>query len=437
MAIRTLRNPPLSFWLGLAAGLAVAASGILLWKQREDADVARYREVRDWVSSNYVRNVGSGDLIDAALHGMVESLDGYSRYFDSEQIAGLERDTTGHYRGIGVVFRPPLEAGRVLFALPDSPADRAGLRPGDTIQAVDGKARTDLDAAEFQAAIGEASSEELELVVQGLDGAMRTLRMTRAELVDPTVRHAQMLDAERGIAYLAITSFSRETPAEFDRWIVALQAQGMRALVIDLRGNLGGVLHSAVLIANRFIERGLIVSTEGRGEARRYEAERVEATLANLPLALLVESDSASASEVLAAAVQDHRRGVLVGGQTYGKGMVQQVHPFGNDEAEVRLTTAYYYTPAHTNIERTVQPGREHGLTPDLRVELPRETALRVREYLRHYSPPPGALEALRAWEAAEKIELIETHPRDAQLEAALALFRGERPPPQPLEKRS
>ena len=417
--------------------MAVAAATLLVWQRREDADMTRYRAVRDWVRENYVREVEPDGLIDSALHGMVESLDGYSRYYDSGQIAALERDTTGRYRGIGVVFRPPLEAGRVLFTLPGSPAELAGLRPGDSILAVDGRARVDLAGTEFQAAIADVSKIELELSVRGLDGLERKLRLVRAELVDPTVRHAEMLDSDRGLAYLAITSFSQETPVEFDRAIAGLQAQGMRALVIDLRGNLGGVLHSAVRIANRFIEHGLIVSTEGRGEPTRYEALRVEATLAQLPLTLLVDTDTASASEVLAGALQDHRRAVLVGAPTYGKGMVQRVRSFGDDDSEVKLTTAYYYTPAHTNIERTVQRGREHGLIPDLRVDLYRDGALRVRAFLSHYSPPQNALAALRDWEKAEGLELIERHPPDAQLEAALGLFRGERPGPLLLGKRS
>jgi len=418
--------------------VAVACAATFCFRGSEDADVARYRAVRDWVRENYVREVEPAELMDSALHGMVEGLDDYSRYYDHEQVAALERDTTGRYRGIGVVFRPPLEAGRVLFTLPGSPAELAGLRPGDAILAVDGRTRADLGAGEFQAAIADSSRDELALTVRGLDGLERALRLVRDDkLVDPTVRHASIVDAERGVAYLSITSFSQETPAEFDRAIAALQARGMRALIIDLRANLGGVLPSAVSIANRFIERGLIVSTEGRGEPRRYEAMRVEATLAQLPLALLVDADSASASEVLAGAVQDHRRAVLVGAPTYGKGMVQKVRPFGLDEGEVKLTTAYYYTPAHTNIERTVQRGKEHGLIPDLRVDSSREASVRVRAYLSHYSPPPGAIDALRAWETLEGIELIESHPPDAQLEAALALFRGERPGPTVLAKRS
>ena len=431
-----MRTRPAAFWTGLFCGVALAVGAGLLWQGQEDPDLLRYREVRDWIRGNYVRDVASEDLIDAALHGMVEGLDGYSRYYDSDQVAALERDTTGRYRGIGVVFRPPLEQGRVLFTLPGSPADRARLVPGDSIEAVDGRERTQMGPGEFQAAIADGPRRELELSVRSRSGSLRTVRMERAELVDPTVRHAQILDPDQGLAYLAITSFSQETPAEFDRWIASLQSQGMRALVIDLRGNLGGVLHSAVRIANRFIERGLIVSTEGRGEPTRYEALRVEATLASLPLALLVDTDSASASEVLAGALQDHRRAALVGAPTYGKGMVQKVRVFGADESEVKLTTAYYYTPAHTNIERSAQRGREHGLVPDLRVDLVRDEALRVRDYLSHYSPPPGAIEELRAWELAEGVVLIERHPRDAQLEAALALFRGERPGPQSLSKR-
>jgi C-terminal processing protease CtpA/Prc len=138
---------------------------------------------------------------------------------------------------------------------------------------------------------------------------------------------------------------------------------------------------------------------------------------------------------VLAGALQDHRRAALVGAPTYGKGMVQRVQIFGGDEAEVKLTTAYYYTPAHTNIERTAQRGRQHGLVPDLRVDLGRDEAQQLRSYLAQYSPPAGAVDQLRAWEAAENRQLNEQHPRDAQLEAALALFRGERPGPQALGK--
>jgi carboxyl-terminal processing protease len=427
------RNTP--FWLGLCCGLTLALGALVLWQRQDEPDLARYREVRDWVQDNYVRDVDSKDLLDAALSGMVRGLDGYSRYYDQDQIAAQERDTTGRYQGIGVVFRQPLEQGRVLFTLPGSPAERAKLAPGDTIESVDGLSRDQMRAGEFQAAIGAGKRRTLELVVRTRLGEERELSLERAELIDPTVRHAQILDTDLGLAYLAISSFSQETPAEFDRWIAELQTEGMRALVIDLRGNLGGVLHSAVRIANRFIERGLIVSTEGRGAPTRYEASRVEATLAQLPLAVLVDADSASASEVLAGALQDHRRAALVGAPTYGKGMVQRVQVFGGDEAEVKLTTAYYYTPAHTNIERTAQRGRQHGLVPDLRVDLGRDEAQQLRSYLAQYSPPAGAVDQLRAWEAAENLQLIEQHPRDAQLEAALALFRGERPGPQALGK--
>lgn len=424
-----------SFGIGLLTGLAVAGALSLGWRRGDDRDVARYREVRDWVTDHYVRDVREGDLLDNALHGMVERLDGYSRFYDSSQVAALDRDTTGEYRGIGVVFRAPLREPRVLFTLPDSPAQRAGLRPGDHVLRINGRPTASMAAGEFQSELSADPKASVVLEVRGRDGAVTVHDIERSELVDPTVRHAQLLDVERGIAYLAILSFSVRTPEEFDRCIDGLRAQGMRALVIDLRGNLGGVLHSAVRVANRFIEQGLIVSTEGRGEPVRYEAARAEASLAGLPLALIVDADTASASEVLAGALQDHRRAALVGGPTYGKGMVQKVHAFGGDEAEVKLTTAYYYTPSHTNIERSVQRGREHGLVPDLRVELDREQAVLVRGYLATYSPPAEAMAELRAWEAAEGLSLIEVHPRDAQLEAAVALFRGERPGPQPLAK--
>jgi carboxyl-terminal processing protease len=245
-------------------------------------------------------------------------------------------------------------------------------------------------------------------------------------LVDPTMRHARMLAPTVG--YIALSSFSQETPSEFDAAIADLREQGMQSLVLDLRGNLGGVLRAATRIANRFLERGLIVSHEGRGEVQRYEADEDEATLAGMPLAILVDGESASASEVLAAALQEHRVAVTVGAPTFGKGLVQRVESFGGGEMVVKLVSAYYYTPSHRNIERTVEGSWEHGLVPDVQVELDAVRRGAVHQFLASYSPPKTALADLAAWEAEAGREMYPRPPQDAQLEAALALLQGVHP---------
>ena len=423
-----MRGHSAQFWLGVLTGLLLAGIFVLARAESADPELERYRQVRDFVRNNYVREVDSSKLLDDALRGMVQALDAYSRYYDRHQIAALERETTGRYRGIGVVFRSPASDGQVLFCLPDSPAARAGVRVGDRIESVNGRPLAKLADGELHATLTDQEVNELRLVVRGLDDQLRELDMKRAALTDPTVRHARMLDGKRGIGYAAITSFSLQTPQEFDATVERLEGQGLRALVVDVRGNLGGVLASAVEIAGRFVTEGVLVSTEGRGEPVVYEAKRGEATLAGMPLVVLVDEDSASASEVFAAALQDHRAAVIVGSPTYGKGMVQKVRAF--DEAEVKLTTAYYYTPSHRNLERTVEDAWEFGLLPDVSVDLSTDERRSLHLYLANYSPPAGALDELRAWEQRSGLMLIEPHPPDAQLDAALALFRGTRPGP-------
>jgi carboxyl-terminal processing protease len=428
MPRRNVQGPRLNYWLGVATGLLLGAVFVLSRGRDEDPELERYREVREFVQASYVRDVDSRELLDRALHALVEGLDPYSRYYDARQVAGLRRETTGRFRGVGIIFRAPVDEGRVLFPLPDSPAERAGVQVGDQVLAVDGRPLVELAPGELQGLLADQERPMLRLELHGLDGRTRVVAVERDVIVDPTVRHARLLDPERGLGYLAIVSFSQETPGEFDRAVRGLQQAGLCGLIVDVRGNLGGVLGSAVQVANRFMRRGAIVSTEGRGEVVEYAAEPDRAHFQGLPLVVLVDEDSASASEVFAAALQDHRLAVVVGSPTYGKGMVQKMRAFDDGQAEVKLTTAYYYTPTHRNLERTVADAWEFGLQPDVAVALTRLERERIHDHLASYGPPPAALEALRAWEQSEGQALIEEHPSDAQLEAAAGLFRGERP---------
>jgi carboxyl-terminal processing protease len=248
-------------------------------------------------------------------------------------------------------------------------------------------------------------------------------------VIEPTVRHERILDEARGVGYLALSSFTHETATEFDAAFERLRQDGMRALVLDLRGNPGGVLMAAVEIARRFVREGLIVSTEGRDESVTYEADPAAAWHAELPLVVLVDEGSASASEVLAAALKEHRAAVIVGMPTYGKGMVQTIHRFGGDGSVIKVTTSYYYTPSHKNLEHSADPAAERGIPPDLRVDLGSDRE-ELHARLARPSPPRECVAALQAWEDAEGVELYARTQWDPQLEAALDLFAGRRPGP-------
>jgi carboxyl-terminal processing protease len=306
---------------------------------------------------------------------------------------------------------------------------RAGMRVGDRILHIGGREYASLDYPGFRALITGAEPRDVDVVVLGLDGEERRLRVRTGSVVEPTVRHERVLDEARGVGYMAISTFTHETAGEFDAAFERLRREGLRALVLDLRGNPGGVLVAAVGIARRFVSEGLIVSTEGRDETVTYSAERGAAWHAGFPLVVLVDEGSASASEVLAGALQEHRAAVIVGTPTYGKGMVQTIHRFGGDGSVLKVTTSYYYTPSHKNLEHSADPAAERGIQPDLRVDLGSDPAdLHAR--LARPSPPRECIAALQAWEEAEGVQLYARTQWDPQLEAALDLFAGRRPGP-------
>ena len=413
---------------GCLLGVVAAVCVYQVLGLREEPDVRRYRETRNFILSSYVEPMDADAVADLALRGMVESLDPYSRYYDRQEIAALSRDTSGVYRGLGVVFAPIDPLGQVLFALPDSPADQAGIGVGDRLLAAEGLEIASLEMSDLRSILSEDRPDPLQLRVQGVDGSEREVEVLTRELTDPTVRHARLIDPARGIGYVAITSFSQRTPEEFDAAVASLLDQGLRALIVDVRGNLGGVLQASVEVANRFLSRGRIVSHEGREETVAFEADPELARYEGLPLVILVDGESASASEVFAAALQEHRAAVIVGSPTYGKGMVQQVRALGDEQGVIKLTTSYYYTPSHRNLERTVDEAWAWGLRPDLEVLLDALETAEIHAHLGTYSPPRESIDALRAWEQRLGVELVRPHPADAQLEAAIDLLGGQRP---------
>lgn len=423
----TWQRDLLHLGVGSACGLMVGLAFYSAAPPPGGPEVERFARVVDFVEEAYVTQVDGEQLVDEALGGMVSSLDPYSRYYTRDELAAMERETSGRYRGIGVVFARPTQEARVLFAMPGSPAARAGIDVGDRLVEVDGVGVEGLEPGGLQELLTRDGADEVRLRVQPLDGPERELTLVRTELVDPSVRHVEMLDPERGLGYVAVHSFSKETPAELDAAVAELRRGGLTGLVLDLRGNLGGVLRSAVTLANRFVREGRIVTQEGRGEPVVYDARPDEAWYEGLPLVVLVDGLSASASEVLAAALQEHRAAVVVGSESYGKGVVQEVRTM-EGEGAVKLTTAYYYTPSHRNLERTVADAWEVGLQPDLEVRLDELETRALHQRLAGYGPPPDVVPRIRAWEQREGRSLLPALQRDAQLEAGLELLRGRRP---------
>jgi carboxyl-terminal processing protease len=420
--------------LAFAAGFALALAGAVVAWPRADPDLERYRAVRDWTREAFVRPVGPDELLDDALRGLADGLDPWSTWYDRGELARLDRETEGRFHGLGVSLRAPSTEGRILFPLPGGPAEAAGVRPGDRIVRVGGRTWAELGQDGFRALVSTPEPQEFEIVVAGLDGAERELAIRTASVVEPTVRHERIVDARRGTAYVALRAFSAESPAELDAALDRLEDAGMSSLVLDLRGNPGGMLTAAVRIASRFVPSGEIVRTLGRRERVVHEAGAESPRWAGLPLVCLVDEGTASAAEVLAGALQDHRAAVIVGRPTYGKGAVQTIHRLAGGDGAIKVTTSRYETPAGQRLDRPAG-GDGQGLVPDLLVEVD-EAALRVvHEFLQRAGPPQRWRAELEAWERAEGVPVWPRHPADADLDAAAALLAGQRPGPESIAR--
>jgi len=323
-------------------------------------DARLLAEVLERVKRDYVDSVDDHALMDNAIRGMVAGLDPHSAFLDSEEYEEIRVSTTGSYPGVGIEVAADPAGIKVLRPIEGSPAERAGILAGDLIVSIDGRpVGNDLDGAISR--------------MRGPAGSPITLALKRAALtdtIDITVRRAQVevhsvahTALEPGYGYLRITNFSETTPQDVTRALADLKGAAggrLRGLVLDLRNNPGGVLEAAVEVSDIFLQQGLIVTAEGRTPDARFRMDAAPGdSLDGADMAVLVNGGSASASEILAGALQDHRRAVLIGRTTYGKGSVQTVMPLSQGRA-IKLTTSRYFTPSGTSIH-------ERGITPDIR----------------------------------------------------------------------
>lgn len=324
-----------------------------------------FAEVYERVRQHYVEPISDEQLFDNALHGLLAELDPYSEFLDAKSYDTILEFTDGEMARSGVQLKINNDQWRVERVEPDSSAARAGIVIGDVVVRIDGKTLRNLSQQDIDQLLMGAVGSTVRLQVTSQGQRSREVRVLR-QIVD-----VQAVEAQRspdGIGVLKIHAFQSQTGAQIqailDPW---MQHNDVRGVVLDLRDNPGGLLSSAVEVANYFLDEGLIVSTRGRGEPeQRYQALSQQ-RYAGIPLILLMNRYSASAAEVLAGALQDHQRALVVGQTSYGKGSVQKLWPIENGRA-IKLTVARYYTPNNRMIE-----GR--GIQPDIRLPLPDPSA--------------------------------------------------------------
>jgi len=325
-------------------------------------DLRTFTDVFNQVRRNYVEEIDDHSLLDSAIRGMLQELDPHSAYIPGSDFQEFEDSSRGRYSGIGVDVQGRDGLIRVRAVINASPADEAGLNPGDVITAIDG---IQVKGRVLQEAIDDLAGEpgtEVSIEVSTPDGQERSLTLQREYLQIPVLSF-QLLD--KGWGYYRISLFHTESGRDLEQSLASVIADEdteLRGLVIDLRNNPGGVLQGAVEIADGFLDDGLILTTRGRNAAMQMKFEaRPGQWVPDLPLMILVDRGSASASEVLAGALQDHRRAVIVGERTFGKGSVQSVLPLRNGGG-IKLTTARYYTPSGRSIQA-------EGIEPDVLYE--------------------------------------------------------------------
>ena len=313
-----------------------------------------------FVRNYYVDPILLDTLYEKAIPALLSELDPHSEYIPAKMFSSMNESLEGEFDGIGIVFNASTDTITVLSVIPQGPSAKAGVRPGDRIVKIDGRvvAGKKIPQDSMVRLMRGKRGTTVKLGVKRASlNELVSIDVTRAPIEIHSIETAFMLDQESKIGFVRLSQFSRTSYNEMHSAIVKLREEGMQGLIIDLRGNGGGFLDQAILIANEFLPaNSLIVYTEDRFGEQIKEYSRGDGASTDLEIAILVDETSASSSEILAGAIQDNDRGLIIGRRTFGKGLVQTQIPF-EDGSAIRLTVARYYTPSGRSIQRPYTNG--------------------------------------------------------------------------------
>lgn len=422
---------------GIALGFFLSAHWVpnVAAVGRQDYEsLEAFSNILSIVRKNYVEDVETKNLVNGAINGMLNSLDPHSAYLTPELYKELQSDTQGRFGGLGIEITVKGGILTVVSPIEDTPAAKAGIQPGDQIFKIEDEFTKDMSLVDAVKKMRGLKGTKINLTIK----RENVPDLVEVSLVRDVIRvqSVRSRDLEAGYGYIRLAQFQERSDRDMQRALEKFAAEkgGIKGLVLDLRNNPGGLLTQAVRISDLFLESGLIVYTEGRIEAQKqkYFAQK-DGTWTEFPIVVLVNGGSASASEIVAGALQDHKRAVVLGTKTFGKGSVQTILPL-DDSSALRLTTARYFTPAGRSIQAT-------GIVPDIvldnapadgKTEPSKRPNLREENLPGHLINPqsPNSQQEQLDKEREKQIPSLaptgdDTIDKDAQLKRALDLLKS------------
>lgn len=408
--------------------LPASASAEISAKEREKTyrQLEVFANVLSILQDNYVEEIDTNEVIDGAIHGLLYSLDPHSAYLEPESFKELQEETQGEFSGIGIEITIKEGILTIVSPIEGTPAARADLRANDIIVTIDGTKTEDMGAMEAIKRLRGSKGSSVTISVYRKEWP-ETKEFTLVRDIIP-LNSVKAFFIAPGLAYTRITNFQDHTTEDYTDALTTLQqSQEIKGLILDLRNNPGGLLNQAVSVSDLFLNKGMVVSTRGRTEEQNMAFRaRSGDEIGTMPLIVLVNEGSASASEIVAGALQAHKRGIIVGTQTFGKGSVQTIIPLP-DGAGLRVTTARYYTPNGTSIQAL-------GITPDVEVpfiplheenseqDVGENSSMREVDLPNHFSAQEGG-DTIQG--KADKTEIERRLTEDNQLRTALNILKS------------
>ncbi|HOX21996.1 MAG TPA: S41 family peptidase [Elusimicrobiales bacterium] len=392
--VRVLLLALAAFGLGMASSKTFYAADLTYQQLKVLVDIL------DYVRDDYVEETDAQKLVYGAAEGIVRQLDDFSQFMDPELSKKVKSDTDGEFGGLGIRIAVRDGYITIITPMPGTPAYKSGLLPGDRIVKIENELTKDMDADVVVSRLRGKPGTKVTITIarepENKNAPWITKEMTLVrETIKPEVVQHRML--ENKIGYLHIVDFSGHVSEEVDKALADLKKNGMESLVLDLRYNPGGLLNAAVELCKYFLDGNkMIVYTKGRKPENYAELRSNKtAVFANLPLIVLVNGGSASGSEIVAGALQDHKRGIIIGSRTFGKASVQTIIPLA-DGSGLRLTVAKYYTPSGRSIHRNPKDN-SGGIAPDIEVKISREDEIKIMEqYDKIYTPGKEPVAAVK-----------------------------------------